>query len=152
MKNIDLSQVLTVGQFAEKVGTGSANVFSWVTKAEVKPAAKFGNTNVYLISELSAAMEAHSRNADGFRKLGYVHPDQHRALQDLHAESVQEVIQLQEENDRLANELEEIQDAADDLNNNVGGMQAAYAELLANFNGLQAELDATRSAVLTLSE
>lgn len=141
----DISEVETAAQFAERVKTSSGNVFNWIEKAKVKPFAKFGNTNVYLITDLTSAMEKHATSAKSFKALGYVHPDQYKAVQDLHASAVQETLQLHEENDKLAAELEELQDAS-------VHQDALYMDLLANFNSIAVELAATRSAALNLSE
>lgn len=83
MSEIDYSQLVTFAQFAEKIGIKTAvTVQKWADAESVKPVFKAGVTNVYLMADLQRAMENHSANADHFRKLGYVHPDQHKEVMD----------------------------------------------------------------------
>jgi hypothetical protein len=138
---MDFSSVMTFAQFAEKIGTTVGNVKNWADKADVKPVHKFGNTNVYNVADLEAAVGKFASTASALRAVGYVHPDQYKDMQDLHASAVREAIELQSENDKLANELEKLEDAADHLN-------GEYVSLLANFNSLQAEYNTLKLAAI----
>lgn len=138
---MDFSSVMTFAQFAEKIGTTVGNVKNWADKADVKPVHKFGNTNVYNVADLEDAVGKFASTASALRAVGYVHPDQHKDMQDLHASAVREAIELQSENDKLANELEKLEDAADHLN-------GEYVSLLANFNSLQAEYNTLKLAAI----
>jgi hypothetical protein len=110
---MDFGSIMTLAQFAEKIDTTVGNVKNWADKADVKPVHKFGNTNVYAVSDLEAAVGKFASTASALRAVGYIHPDQYKDMQDLHAAAVREMIQMQEE----------------------------YNTLLANFNGVQAEYD-----------
>lgn len=83
MSEVDFSQYVTYGDFAKKIGIKSAQTIqTWAEKEGVKPVHTYGNMNLYKVSDLEKAMENRSSNAEHFRKLGYVHPDQHKAVMD----------------------------------------------------------------------
>lgn len=123
MSNIDFSQFSTIGAFAEKIETSAQNVHAWVKAADVKPVQSWGNTRLYLISDLEMAMEKHSTNAKYFRKLGYVHPDKYKQLEDAHSGAVANLAELEAVHIKL---------------------QSYYDDLLANFNSQAADLKATQ--------
>jgi hypothetical protein len=128
----------SLSDYAKKIGANPTNLKNWVEKSEITPAGKFGNMNVYLISDLVKAVGNNASSAAALRAVGYIHPDQH-------AEVVERAQRLAVENaEKLAviNGYSDLLDRAD----------AEYAELLANYNGLQAELEATRKKLAALDE
>lgn len=142
----------SLSDYAKKIGVVAGNLKNWVEKAGVKPAAKYGNTNVYLVADLVKAVGENSSSASALRAVGYVHPDKYQ-------EAVERAQRLAVANAEQLEYLGKAQDKADEDQAVINGYsdlldraEAKYNELLANFNGLQQELDVTRSAVLSLSE
>lgn len=80
--SINLADVISLSDFAKKVNIGVQTIQKWLTVAEIKPVGKFGVTNVYLVSDLEKLVADNSTNAGALRAIGYVHPDQHKAIVD----------------------------------------------------------------------
>lgn len=93
---MDFSNVFTLAQYAEKIGSSAQNLKVWCDKADVKPVHKFGNTNVYAGADLEMAVGKYSSSASTLRAIGYIHPDQYKELQDLHGAAVQRIAELHE--------------------------------------------------------
>jgi predicted nuclease with TOPRIM domain len=138
MSTVDLSSFTTLSDFAEETGANTASVRSWAEKAELKPVGKFGNSNVYLRTDVVKAMEEHSTQASGFRKLGYVHPDQYKALQDLHSETAAESARLLAANENLHSVVVKMEEQQDRALESYEALQLENAQLTEKYNQLQA--------------
>ena len=129
----------SLSDYAKKIGVVAGNLKNWVEKADVKPAGKFGNTNVYLVADLVKAVGENSSSANALRAVGYVHPDKYQ-------EVVERAQRLAVANAEQLEYLGKAQDKADEDQAAINGYSdlldratEKYNELLANFNGLQAE-------------
>jgi len=105
---IDGVNVTSIADFASRRGVTPSAVKKWVDVEEVESFRKIGNLNLYVAFELESAYDKHSSVGKAVKAMGYVHPDQFKALQDqhsetsrIHAETAAELEKAWEENDAL---------------------------------------------------
>lgn len=82
MSNIDFSQIVSLSDFAKENKVVAASLAKWIEADGIKPVLKLGNTNGYNRDDLKKAVGNHSNSATVLRAVGYVHPDQHKAVED----------------------------------------------------------------------
>lgn len=81
----------SIGDFAAEKGINGQTLKNAVDKLDIKYVAKVGATHLYLKADLITAMG----NTSQAHKVGYVHPDKYKELQDLHQAAVLRVIELE---------------------------------------------------------
>lgn len=121
MTDHKLSDLSIIGDFAAEKGVNPQTLKNAVEKLEIKYVAKIGASHLYLKADLITALGTTSQAY----KVGYVHPDKYKELQDLHGSAVSENALLIEQKLRLEAALE--------------GLQAEYDALVAKFDELTVE-------------
>lgn len=89
MTDHKLSDLSIIGDFAAEKGVNPQTLKNAVEKLEIKYVAKIGASHLYLKADLITALGTTSQA----HKVGYVHPDKFKELQDLHAEAVAREVQ-----------------------------------------------------------
>lgn len=105
------SEVSTIGAFAKEKGVNGQTLKSAVEKLKIEYVDKIGASHLYFKTDLITAMGTTSQAA----KVGYVHPDKYKELQDLHQNAVLDNIQLQAKFDSLAEEYNALVAKFDEL-------------------------------------
>lgn len=121
------SEVSTLGDFAAEKGVNGQTLKNAVEKLEIKYVDKIGASHLYFKTDLITALGTTSQAS----KVGYVHPDKYKELQDLHGEAVREITRLVE--------------ARNSLQENYNALVAKFDELTAERNLLEVDRDSYKS-------
>lgn len=94
MALIDTDKLSTIADYAAILGVTGQTLSKWLEEEGVKPALVAGNTRLFDVDELAKVAEGKNTSLSKLKALGYVHPDQYKDMQDLHASAVREAIDL----------------------------------------------------------
>lgn len=120
--------LVTIADFAKTAGVTPGAVNSWLEGSDIVPALIAGNTRLFEVADLEKAESEKGRIGQTIRERGYVHPDQHKALETRYWESVRVSAETQKSLNEALAKLE----AAETLIN---------GDTVADYANLSAELD-----------
>lgn len=107
--SFNMDDFATLLDFADEVKVSPLTLKKHMEAAGVKPVRKFGNTNVYLKSDMRGAIDSQSSVGKSARALGYVHPDQHAEAVRRRDELVRENIERDAEIELLSRRVRKLE-------------------------------------------